>query len=126
MTLPIILPDRQGIYDFPFTKIVTGDTSYFTAHIFCFQGTDLLGAPEEISIICGWIDNTTQSVRIYDITNNQVICERTDITTEFPVVEDMGTISNLTAAPALWEVQMKRPQGGPAREVAVASMHMRF
>jgi hypothetical protein len=118
--------NRAGIYDLPFTKIVSGDTSYFTAHIFRFQGTDLLGTPMKISVIAGWIDNTTQSVRIYDIDNNQVICERTDITNEFPSAEDMGTISNLPTGPALWEVQMKRPQGGPAREVAVASMHMEF
>jgi hypothetical protein len=38
----------------------------------------------------------------------------------------MGAISNLSTDPALWEVQIKRPSGGPAREVAVASMHMEF
>jgi len=120
-------PNRhEGIFDYTFSIVVTGDTSYYTAHIFCYQGSDMMGIPMEITVIAGWVDNTTQSLRIYDITNNQVICERTDITNEFPSAEDMGAISNVSTAPALWEVQMKRPGQGPAKEVAVASLHMRF
>lgn len=119
-------PNRQGLYDYPFTKVVTGDTTYYTAHLFRFQGTDIMGPPIKIFALAGWIDSTTQSLRIYDVTNAQVICERTDITNEFPSEEDMGVLSNLPEGPATWEVQMKRPGGGPAKEVAVASLQLEF
>lgn len=122
-----IKPDRVGVYDYTFTKVVSGDTSYFTAHVFCFQGTKIFGTPLKITIICGYIDNTTQSVRIYDTTNNKVICERTNITSAFPTAEDMGALSNIPEDPSLWEVQIKRVSGpGGAKEVAVASLHMDF
>ena len=124
--MPSHYPDRQGIYDFSFTKVVSGDSTYFTAHTFPFQGTDALGAPKAIKAIAGWIDNTTQSVRVYDVTNNQVICERTDITNEYPSIEDLGALSNLPSDLSIFEVQLKRPSGGPAKETAVASLYMEF
>lgn len=121
-----VQPTRQGLYDYPFTKIVTGDTTYFTAHIFEFEGTDLVGAPYEAVIVAGIIDPTTQSIRIYDFTNNQTICEVTGVSASFPSMVNLGALSNLPTAPAIWEVQMKRLSGGPAREVAVASLYLRF
>jgi hypothetical protein len=121
-----ITPNRSGHYDYPFTKVVTGDTTYFTAHIFEFQGTDLVGSPYQAVIVGGIVDSTTQDIRIYDFTNAKVICEVTGISTSFPSMVDLGTLSNLSTGPAIWEIQMKRPSGGPAREVAVASLYLRF
>lgn len=118
------LPYR--VLDYTFNPTITGSTTYERASVFCFQGTDVLGTPIGIYIVAGWIDNTTQSVRVYDVTNNQVICERTDITDEFPSHQHMEPLSNLSEGHAMWEIQQKRPAGGPSKEVAVASVQLEF
>lgn len=119
--------DRKGIYDYPFTKVVTGDTSYFSAHTFLFHGSDMVGVPASIFALCGIIDSGAfLDVRIYDVTNLQTIAEKTGITDFYPTVHDLGAISNVPAAQAVWEVQLlSENTPGPDGDVAVASLTMR-
>lgn len=54
--------------------------------------------------------------RIYDITNGNVICSLSQATPPLAatVFTSLGVISNLPAAPATFEVQLKRASGGQA------------
>lgn len=119
-------PDHQGWYELPFTKIVTGDTSYFTAHTFCFNGTDVIGIPQQINVVAGIIDaGALLDIRIYDVDNLQTISEITGVTDAYPVVVMMPAPANMSGQMAIWEVQIKKQGAGP-KEVAVASLCMRF
>jgi hypothetical protein len=102
-------PDRSGVFDLPFTKVVTGNTAYTTAHVFCFQGTDMVGLMTKLTFIGGFIDTgATQDIRIYDVTHQVVIAEVTGVSVEFPAIVNLGTLSNLSEGHAIWEVQQRR------------------
>jgi hypothetical protein len=119
-------PDRQGLYDMPFTKVTTSSTSYYSANAFMFHGSDDIGVPESICVICGILDATSLDVRVYDVTNNAVIAELTGETIDYPACLDMGTLSNIPQLKAIWEVQIRKASGGGQKEVGVASLHMEF
>jgi len=121
-----MLPDRQGLYDMPFTKVVVVSSSYFAANAFMFHGSDEVGIPKTICTICGIIDAVTFDVRVYDVTNNAVIAELTGKSDAYPTCLDMGTLANIPQMKAIWEVQIRRASGGGQKEVAVASLHMEF
>ncbi len=61
-------------------------------------------------------------IRVYDVTNSQVICEKIDITSGTPVVIDLGTISNLPTGAAVWEVQLLGTGGGSKARCSNANL----
>jgi len=126
--VPNHYPDRSGIFDLTFTNVVTGNTAYTTAHTFIFEGSDAVGVPKAFHIIGGIIDSgAVQWIRIYDVTNAQVICELTGITSDFPVILDLGALSNVPTGMAIWEVQqLTENLPGPDGDVQVASAYMEF
>lgn len=118
-----------SFYDYPLTREVTGDTDYFTLHTIYFQGTNALGTPTGINAICGWLDDEAiQNVRIVDVTNgNAVVAEKLNITAQFPADVDLGTLSNLSADVAIWEVQaLSVNTPGPDGDVAVGSLRLKY
>jgi len=121
------VPERStGYYDLTFSTFITGNTSWTSAHVFCFQGTDNIGTPVGIMFICGYVDaGATIDVRIYDVTNNAVVIESLGISNAFPSAVDLGAPANLSVSPVVWEVQIKKNGNGP-KEVAIASGCMRF
>ena len=122
----MIYPDWSGLYDYPFTKVVSKQSSYFTAHVFHFHGTDKIGTPEQIEVLCGRVDpGAILDLRIYDVGNNALIAEITGEAADFPTECDLGTLSNVPEGPGIWEVQI-RNSGVGNKEVAVASLVMRF
>ena len=87
--------------------------SYVSQGAFVFQGADDVGSPTVIEVLAnGSSSSPAHSIRIYDITNAQVIAEVTGRTSTVRSIIDMGTISNLPASPAEFQVQAKRDAGG--------------
>jgi len=85
---------------------VTNSTSYIIASEFIFRGTTALGTPTKIKVICDSVSGG--DVKIYDVTNAQTICEKTGISSASPSIFDLGTLSNLPAGEAIFEVQHKK------------------
>jgi hypothetical protein len=67
------------------------------------------------------------AIRIYDVTNAQVIAEVTGITTlDETAITDLGTISNLPAGEATFEIQLNTDGAGtPGQRVFCAGIEIR-
>ncbi len=54
----------------------------------------------------------TFSIRVYDVTNSEVIAEATGLFGPISMsVFDLGALTNVPAGEAVWEIQLKRPSG---------------
>lgn len=74
---------------------------------FIFLGTTKLGTPTKIKSITWRNGGDTVDIRIYDVTNSQIICEKTGIVDLVATVHDLGTLSNLPSGEAIFEIQHK-------------------
>lgn len=88
-----------------------------------FPGTTNWKTPTAIDLLA-WRTSGTNSIgfRIEDVTNANVICSITGITDAVPTQQDMGTLSNLSAGEAVWEIQVL-PAGNPGVG-AIAAIHI--
>lgn len=121
------MADRQGPYDYPFMKLDTEESSYVSAGVIPFPGSDVEGIPKKINAVCGKKGgSTTFSVRLYDKTHALVIAKKTNQDDDYPTLLDLGTISNVPEGPAIWEVQIKKTAGNEGKVVTVASLVMEF
>ena len=83
-------------------------TSYTTARSFIFPGTSAMGMPSCIEVIaCMSGGNSEGFIRLYDLTNNQIICEKASIYNTDPSIIDLGQISNIPSDKAMFEIQLK-------------------
>jgi len=101
-------PAGDGVtsIDISFQDFVTNSTSYVIAVHFIFKGTTEMGTPTNIK---GILDSVSGgNAKIYDVTNSQTICEKTGIIEASPAIVDLGTLSNLPAGEALFELQVKK------------------
>jgi hypothetical protein len=104
-----------------------GSNEYFTRNLAVsfdvwgsckFEGTSIIGTPSAITLVLQKPTasiNPSWGVRIYDVTNAQVIAS--DLgnagNISFPKqLFDMGALSNLSATPAIWEIQFIKTGGG--------------
>jgi hypothetical protein len=78
--------------------------SYVTLQEFNFRGSDLWGTPQTLEVIASVVSGIG-SIRVRDITNSLTIAENTNITNTTTAVVDLGTISNVPAAGAVWAIQ---------------------
>lgn len=98
--------------------VQTTSGTYERVGAFVFPGTDIVASLSKINAIVRRNGAATSaSIRIYDVTNVNVIAEATGITTtDETVFTDMGAISNLPSGEAMFEIQMLRVgAGGGAR-----------
>jgi len=120
-------PNRQGIFDYTFTKLETEEASYTASGVIAYPGSDVEGAPQKISAVCGKQGGTTTfSVRLYDKTNALVIAKQTNQADNYPILLDLGAITNVPEGPAIWEVQIKKTAGDAGKVVTIASLVMEF
>jgi hypothetical protein len=62
----------------------------------------------------------SMDIRIFDVTNTQTIAELIGYTTPVFTVVSLGTVSNVPATPAIWEIQVRGVgQGRKARAASV-------
>ena len=87
--------------------------SYVSQSAFEFKGILQVGSPSKITYVGNGSDGSpAHSVRIYDITNAQVIAEMTGSVNAVRGIIDMGAIANVPSTGAIWEVQAKRDGAG--------------
>jgi len=84
----------------------TNSTSYVILRRVIFAGTTALGTPSKIKAIADSV--TSASIKIYDVTNSQTICELTGLSSGSPAIHDLGTLSNLPTGEAIFEIQGKK------------------
>lgn len=78
-----------------------------------FEGSTLVGTPTMVKAIA-WrgAGAGTVDVRLYDVTNAQVVAELTGISDTIPTIQNLGALANIPAAPAIFELQMRRVGAG--------------
>ena len=92
-----------------------------------FPGTDHMGSSVDMIKFIGWVYNEIRpmDIRIYDVTNDQVIACVDDLSNEDPQLLDFGTISNVSSGVAIWELQGIR-NAHPASYLYVSAMTIFF
>jgi hypothetical protein len=76
-----------------------------------FRGCNDMGVPLAVKAVMWVVPGGEAWARIYDVTNDALICEGGSTTAEESEVVDLGTIQNLPAGEAVWELQVKRAGG---------------
>jgi hypothetical protein len=111
--------------DFPFINrsIVT---TYEAWTSFIFRGSSIWNSPIAFRLLKYVDDSTLHSIRIYDVTNGNVIAEQTGLSYTGWIILDMGTLSNIPSGEAIWELQAKRDSGVKSPEFRVASAVLTF
>jgi hypothetical protein len=94
--------------------VQSSSLTYERVAAFPFPGTAIIPSLSKINALVRRNGAATSvSIRIYDATNALVIAEATGITTlDETAITDLGTISNLPAGEATFEIQLLRV-GGP-------------
>ena len=116
-------PDLSNAYlDYAFAVLETNSDDYEAVGSFLYHGVLAVGAPESASAVVG-LDNAEEySVRIYDMTNVNVIAELVGQTDIYPAIKDLGALSNLPDGTAVFELQIKRQEGSPSETVKGSSV----
>lgn len=90
----------------------TSNASYATLGEFIYSGTSTEGAITAMNVVASFQTlATSYSLRVYDVTNAQVIAEVTGLTTIPATMQNLGTVSNLPSGPAIFQLQAKRVGG---------------
>jgi hypothetical protein len=107
MSNDLAYPRPVIVFTWPDGLIERND-NYIVRSTFYFRGTKFLGLPRSIQLVA-MVDSATEpgDVRIYDLTNSQVIAEKTGIVDLVPTIIDMGVLSNLPQGPAIFEIQLR-------------------
>ena len=104
--------DRQGYFDYPLPKFETKNSSWTAALSVPFAGTNQIGIPVEVTLVCGRVNSgTALSVRLYDVTNAAEIAKVENVTVDWPAFATMTNLQNLSEEQAVLELQIKRHSG---------------
>jgi hypothetical protein len=115
---------KRAEYAWP--PLTTTGGSYTTVGVLPFQGSDVTGPLVLLEAVVGLGSANEMAARVYDVTNALVIAEALLITDVYPAFVDLGAISNVPAAPAVWELQIKRTGGGGQTNVQGACLLMGY
>ena len=82
-------------------------TTYTSMCRFIFRGTNNYSLPTNIKVVT-WVSSAAyhSNVRLYDITNSQIIATSANITSTSNTIVDLGTISNVPTTDAILEFQI--------------------
>ena len=89
-------------------------SSYTVAARCVFPGSSLVTLTKVLAT-CSTSGGTNMNIRVYDLTNSLVICEKTAITDVTTALHDLGAISNVPSAQAIFEIQYSIAGGGANR-----------
>ena len=118
---------NQSFQDENGPGINTASTTYEAMNFLIFAGTDKVGTLAAIKAVIDVSDgSTTGQVRIYDSTNAQTIAESAIFADTAPTLLDLGTISNLPASEAIWELQLRKVSGGGSRNIRIYALNLEF
>jgi hypothetical protein len=92
--------------------IETTSTTYDVVAQYGWAGSDLVSPVQAIGAIVELGGGTDMSIRIFDVTNVATIAELTGITDVTFTFRDLGAVTNVSATPAVWEIQLLANGGG--------------
>lgn len=121
----------QKVIDLPITMgtdrwFSTSSGSYTLADDMIFRGSTVMGTPINVKVLA-WVDSgATCAIRVYDVTNAQVICAKINITNITKAIVDLGVIANIPNGEAIWEVQIYKVSGGGSTKVYISSAQFYF
>ena len=88
-----------------------------------FAGTNNR-TPTKIYVLYEVDSGSTADIRFYDVTNSLQICEQTGLSSTSWVILDLGTLSNLSAAQSIWELQVLTSAAN--KNIRISSMHVEY
>jgi hypothetical protein len=95
------------------TDISCSGGSYKVCSRFIFPGTDAFDPVQNAYIIArGTKAATMGKIRIYDVTNGNIICENANIIGQVATMHDLGLLEYQPASQAVWEVHGATTGGG--------------
>lgn len=108
---------KNGFLKFPITEKSTFNTkSYETALTFSFPGSDT-GTVSQINIVSDMTGNANSySVRLYDITNDEIIAETT-FTNKTTQINQLTPILYLPSTESIVELQLKLDSGNSSNRI---------
>lgn len=102
----------------------TTSAAYENIGDFIFPGTSAVDAPTALLATIQLGGGTSMDVRVFDVTNATTIAELIGYTNLAFTIQNLGTLSNITTTPAIWQVQLRGNGGGrKARISAVAGLY---
>ncbi len=87
--------------------ISTNNSTYTLASKFIFDGSSNVGTPTIINVQSR-INSGSGQIRIFDVTNVEIIAENTSINTTTFTIFSLGTISNIPTGRSEWELQYNK------------------
>jgi len=108
----------------PYISVATPE--WLAAMRFIFKGTNVLGTPTHIKATCFCGVGVVGGIRVFDLTNGNMIAEKTDISSSTEIIVDLGTISNCPATEAIFEVQFARVEGSGQAKFNLSSLLVQF
>lgn len=103
--------------------LVSG-TAYVAIAKIIFPGSTFVGIPSSIAATVSMNAGTSMKIRVYDATNALVVCEATGITSLTTIIQDLGTISNVSASQVIWEIQIAGV--GSGAKATASSLQIRY
>ena len=88
------------------------EATYLAVKRFIFPGSTAWATPSAIKVGVEVDAGDSMDIRIWDLTNSLAIATKTGITNTTWAIVDLGTVSNVPTAQALWEIQGRLPGGG--------------
>ena len=101
-------------------------TTFTTVNKCVFPGTLVVGLPTNVKVTVRTDAGVTAEVRLYDMTNAKVICGLPGIISLVEAIYDLGLMSNVPAAQAMWEIQARRVIGGGTSKLTIGSWGMQW
>lgn len=107
---------------------LTINASWRAFSAFIWAGTDFFGkTPKKVQVVAELTQGPNPySIRLYDVTNQTVICEAGGFSNTDQVIHDLGVLSNLTTDEAIIEIQLKRDSGAGTTKVSVDAAQVLF
>lgn len=106
-----------GFHDNSQPDVSVSSSTYKIIASFVYGGSTLVGVPTFMKAILH-TTATSGDIKIFDVSNGNSIAEK-NFTNTTKAIVDLGTLSNIPAAEAIFEVQMKRTGGGNAYLAAI-------
>ena len=114
-------PNKPGVLQVTTHTNFTGSASYVTLQHFLFKGSTAWPGFANIKVVArlGSLLASPSQVRIYDVTNSLEICV-VNVTSFLDTIVETGTLGNIPAGPAVWEIQARAPNASGIFVAAVA------
>jgi len=103
---------------------VSGSTYEVKGYVL-WPGSNYRGNPISAKIVVKLSNTGTGYFKIYDLTNGLQVAEATTTSLTW-VILDLGTLSNIATAEAIWELQMRSTGSPKSPEMTVGSLLIKF